>query len=241
MKAMICRLEIRMLGPFSVRADGAELTETAPRAGRMWRLLQMLAQRDGQPVSTDELVASLWSEAETDNPLSALQSLVYRLRSLLAARCGADVEFIRYANEGYSWNTAAPCFLDTRRFTQLARSAEALISDDPARARSLYAEALGLFRGEFLAGSALDPWAVSASSYYKALHADCVGRLCELLRAQEDWETMAQIADAAISMDFYEEDFHYFFLLALARQRRYAQLKAHYEYYRLSLAHNFGA
>lgn len=234
-------LEIRMLGPFSARAGQIELTEIAPRAARMWRLLQTLVQWNGSPISTDELIAILWPESETDNPRSALQSLVYRLRSLLAARCGAGIEFIRYANESYSWNTDAPYFVDTEELSRLTREAERAEPSNPTRARALYESALQLFRGEFLAGNAFDAWVIPAAAYYKSRYTVIFCRLCELLQAQEDWTAMARVAETAISFDFYEEDFHYYFLLALFHLHRFAQLKAHYDYYCLILAHNFTA
>ena len=72
-------MEIRLLGPLEVAADGRPLELGG---GRQRALLVVLALRPDEVVSTDALIDALWGEAPPPTALKALQGLVSQLRLL---------------------------------------------------------------------------------------------------------------------------------------------------------------
>ncbi len=73
-------LEIRLLGPFEVLADGrvADVGGSKRQA-----LLAMLALRNGRVVDVDALVDGLWGEQLPSAPRNALHHHIARLRAAL--------------------------------------------------------------------------------------------------------------------------------------------------------------
>src|SRR5579862_7992810 len=98
------QIEIRLLGPFEVRADGvpADVGGSKRQA-----LLAMLALHDGRGVGVDDLVDGLWGEELPAAPRNALHHHIARLRAMLAhesivgspsgyALKGAQVDALRF-------------------------------------------------------------------------------------------------------------------------------------------------
>ena len=90
-------LEIRLLGPFEVLADGgaADVGGSKRQA-----LLAMLALRQGRVVDVDALVDGLWGEQLPSAPRNALHHHIARLRAALGEAAIAG------SADGYSLNGA---------------------------------------------------------------------------------------------------------------------------------------
>src|SRR5215211_310771 len=132
-------LEVKLLGPLEVVADGRriELRRKKQRA-----LLALLALRAGEVVSTDRLVDDLWGETPPRAAIGSLQNLVSELRKLL----GAHLLVTRAP--GYVLELDRQ-FVDAHRFQRAVREGEGL------------REALALWRGPALADLAFEPFAQS--------------------------------------------------------------------------------
>ncbi|MEU4536997.1 BTAD domain-containing putative transcriptional regulator [Streptosporangium sp. NPDC023825] len=132
-------LEFGVLGPLSVHRDGVPIEV---RAGMLRRVLAVLLCRAGQSVNVSELLDELWDQAPPATARKTLQTYVHRLRKEFG-----DEGLIRHGSAGYSLAIES-CQLDVLRFAELLDQARALREQgDAARARSLYHQALGLWRG----------------------------------------------------------------------------------------------
>lgn len=129
------QLEVGLLGPFAVRADGVPVE--VPR-GALRVLLASLALEAGRPVSTDVLTERLWSDRPPGKARAGVHNNVRRLRRLL----GDDA--VRTTADGYLLDVP-PERVDVLEFLRLTRSAAAL---PPVEARAPLDEALALWRGE---------------------------------------------------------------------------------------------
>ncbi|CCB75059.1 MULTISPECIES: AfsR/SARP family transcriptional regulator [Streptomycetaceae] len=136
-------LRFALLGP--VRAwHGDE--PLPPGSPQQRALLAALLLRGGRTATADELIDALWGEEPPDSALAALRTYAFRLRKILGPQA-----LVSEAG-GYALR-AAPGSLDTAVAEGYAAEAEkARAGGDPARARELLADALGLFEGEPLAG-----------------------------------------------------------------------------------------
>jgi YVTN family beta-propeller protein len=151
-------VEIRLLGPLEVAADGRPLELGG---GRQRALLVVLALRPNQVVSTDALIDALWGEAAPPTAHKALQGLVSQLRRALAP-LGEDV--IATRSPGYVLDVD-PDAVDAHRFERLARQGRQDVDSDPLRAAATLREALDLWRGDALAEFAYEPFAQGAAAH----------------------------------------------------------------------------
>jgi DNA-binding SARP family transcriptional activator len=146
-------LEVRLLGPVEVVADGrpVPLPAAKPRA-----LLAVLLLDRNRVVSVGRLVEDLWGEEPPETATKALQGYVSQLRKAL----GADRLVTK--PPGYSFRVEDG-ELDLDRFERLTREGRELLGagDSKAAAKRL-AEALELWRGTPFAEFEAEPFARDA-------------------------------------------------------------------------------
>ena len=148
-------MEVRLLGPVDVVGDDG--TVVAVPGQKLQMLLAALAVERGKVVSPDRLVDILYGDEPPRQPANSLQVLVSRLRRSLAGHLGGRV--IETSDAGYALAADAALRTDLERFEELVARARPRLADDPGGAVIDLREALGLVRGEPLAGLPGDGWA----------------------------------------------------------------------------------
>ena len=141
-------LRFGVLGPLEVHRDGVDLAVGPPQQQSM---LTMLLLAEGRPVSAAKLVDGLWGSEPPGRAIGALRNYVHQLRRILEPD-PALPSVLRSVGSGYLLDVDAS-MVDTGDFEQIVahaqrrREAGALV-----QASALLHEALGLHRGEPLAG-----------------------------------------------------------------------------------------
>ncbi|MEU9103135.1 BTAD domain-containing putative transcriptional regulator [Streptomyces xanthophaeus] len=136
----------------AIRDDGSTV---AVGGARLRALLTALALRPGRAVPAHLLVAEVWDGDPPAEAVAALHALVARLRRALGHAA------VRSAEGGYLL-AAEREDVDLYRFERLALAGHAALDQgDPAKASTLYEEALALWRGPALTDLP-DPAAESA-------------------------------------------------------------------------------
>ena len=223
-RAGASRLELQLLGGFSVRAGGAGLGGFESRKARA--VLAHLALQGGRAIGRDRLAELFWPELELDGARRNLRQVLYNLRSVLghaAARClVVDAQQLRLAVAGVA--------VDALEFEATAR--EGLSGRGPSALAAL-ARALELYRGELLAGLALsdleawEEWRDGERERLREL-AMAVGR--EALRRSEAdglHEAALRFAQRLGELDPLSEEACRARMRLLARLGRRAQALAH--------------
>ena len=145
-------LRIGVLGPVTAWRDGLPV---ALGSGPQRALLGLLALHAGTAVHRDALIDALWGHEPPAAAVGMVQCYVSRLRRLLDPGQPAglpDRSRITSGSAGYALRVAGG-ELDRLRFGQLAGHArQAHVAGDARAACALYEQALGLWRGEPLAG-----------------------------------------------------------------------------------------
>ena len=144
---------VALLGPVEVGPAGGVMAPVAQPRLRV--LLGLLGVTEGRLVTAEALVDGLWGEEWSPGRERNLHALVYQLRRRLAAlEPGKGGARLARAGAGYRL-TLGPGELDVAVFRDLARRGrEAARAGDPAGARELFGQALGLWRGAALADAA---------------------------------------------------------------------------------------
>jgi len=144
-------VDVRLLGPFEVRAGGRAVPL---RRQKHRALVAFLALRPREVVSSDTVVEELWAGDPPKTARQALQNYV----SLLRKQLGADA--IRTHSAGYALEID-PDQVDALRFERMVEEARDF-AEPEERARSLRA-ALALWRGPALADLLYEPFAADVA------------------------------------------------------------------------------
>ncbi len=217
-----CRFGV--LGPFVFERDG----RVVPIASGRQRALLAVLLAEGVPLSRDRLIDELWGERPPESAVSALHVHLSKLRSLLGG-------LLVRVPAGYALELAE-VEIDAQRFDALVDQARA----DPARARSLLSDALGLFRGEPLCDVACEG---SVARWRRALEERrleaIVMRVGEDLAVGGAGELVAELADLVERHPF-EERVLGLLMLALYRAGRQADALDAYQRARRRFAGELG-
>ncbi|MGW6056128.1 BTAD domain-containing putative transcriptional regulator [Streptomyces sp. NPDC055189] len=171
-----------VLGPLAVWSAEGEFV-AVPEA-KVRSLLAALLTAPGQVVSADRLVDELWGRSSPVNPAGSLQTLVSRLRRVLARAGGHDLVVRRAL--GYVLDVRDEA-MDAGRFGELAARARGI---EDARERAvILTDALALWRGPAFADFTDEPFARAA-----------VTRLEEqrLLAIEEQAEARLELGDHSV-------------------------------------------
>jgi DNA-binding SARP family transcriptional activator/tetratricopeptide (TPR) repeat protein len=140
-------LELRLLGPFEIRAGG-RIIDVGGAKQRV--LLAALLLQAGRAVPVNELADTIWGDAQPGNPRSAVQLYVTRLRAILV-RSEIDAVIATDA-DGYRVDVE-PSAIDLVRFHRsVERATSAGKHGDLDGAAVAWADALAQWRGTPLAG-----------------------------------------------------------------------------------------
>jgi DNA-binding SARP family transcriptional activator/tetratricopeptide (TPR) repeat protein len=139
------RLSFQLLGPLRVWRDGIDL-DAGPR--QQAYLLALLLAREGQPVSTSELIDLIWDADVPSSALNIVQKYVGSLRRLLEPSLPARAtgSYLHRRGPGYLF-AAAPGSLDLTVFREQVKLGRAALIQGSGDALRCYVEALELWHG----------------------------------------------------------------------------------------------
>jgi DNA-binding SARP family transcriptional activator/tetratricopeptide (TPR) repeat protein len=141
-------LRLEILGPPRIWRDGVE-RDPGPR--QQTYLLAILLAREGQPVSTDDLIDLIWEDDVPASAVNVIHKYIGALRRVLEPGLPARATgaYLHRHGNGYLL-TAGPGTLDLIAFRELVATAR---TEPPGRALDHYVAALGHWNGP--AGSGL--------------------------------------------------------------------------------------
>ncbi|MDL2327407.1 winged helix-turn-helix domain-containing protein [Ruminococcaceae bacterium OttesenSCG-928-A11] len=221
-------IKVRFFGNFQVILDGVIINESTSRAKRPWNLLQFLMVFRHKTVAKQQLIEALWPDDTSEQPDKALKNLVYRVRAFFTgqgAAFGQDV--VLYRNGNYQLNNDLPWVIDFERFEALYNQAmrEGAAADESIECAM---EAIGLYRGDFLAEQVYEDWVLPYNTYYRTLFFKCVGHALDLLEECGRDSDIELVCNRALAVDQFEEGLHLAYMNALVRQDKKAAALSHY-------------
>jgi DNA-binding SARP family transcriptional activator len=222
------KIEIKMLGEFSLSINGNKTANLKGRTKRVWMLIEYLIANRKKDVSLDMLIKILWEEDECSNPLNALKNLVYRARELLKEIANDEnAEFITFMRNTYSWNNKYDCVIDTEQLEECWNSINDPLNSEEERIHSCE-RALTLYQGDFLPKSTYSTWVVSLGAYYSTLYNECVVSGCELLMGNFKFDKVIHICETALIYSPFEESIHKLLMNAYISTNQRSKAMSHY-------------
>ena len=151
------QIDIDLLGAFEVRVDGRALAAGTWKLRHPRQLLQMLALQPGHRMRRDQVCEHLWPGASMDAADNRLHHTIHVLRNTLA-RAGLPkaLPLVTLQTDAVSLSPALQFVVDVGRFDSLVE--EARTQPRHPQLSEQLATAIGLYRGEVLAGSPHQDW-----------------------------------------------------------------------------------
>jgi DNA-binding SARP family transcriptional activator len=184
-------VEITLLGDFRVRRGDLDLT---PPPGMGARALKVVALAEGS-LHVDELVETLWPDAEPGRGRTRLRNVLARLR-------GTSGDLIERRGDVVALLEAVE--VDVVAFRHAA--AHAFAVGDAAGADAHTRLALAHYGGDLLPDSVYEPWATAARERLRRDHLALLDNLGSHLLREGDIDGATRVLEDAIAADRYDED-----------------------------------
>jgi WD40 repeat protein/DNA-binding SARP family transcriptional activator len=231
-------LSISLLGTLQITLGPQPVT--AFKSDKVRALLAYLAVEADRPHRREALAALLWPEMLERSARSNLRDALANLRHAIGDREAAPPLLLIERNT-IQFNASCDHWLDVARFCELV---EADRGDEPAHQH--LAEAVDLYRGDFLEGFSLrdspafDDWSLLTRERLRRQALLALGRLAEYYEGQAEYGQACEYARRQVGLEPWDEEVHRHVmrLLALDGQRGAALLQ--YETCRQSLAEELG-
>ena len=223
------KIQVKMLGQFSIRCGDVAFSDTVGRTKQVWMLLEYLILNRKREVSQEELISILWETGNSENPSNALKNLVYRLRTMLAQSDLPSLDYILYKRGAYSWNSEIPCQVDVEFLEEYWSQAEKPEASEEERLEACW-KAIELYEGRFLPKSSYEQWVASLSSYYHQIYLNSIWVICPLLESRRRYKQIVQICRKAVAIDEYEETLYEILINALIQLGDHKEALKQYEH-----------
>ena len=193
-----------MLGGFVIVYGECRITEQTKRVSKIWKMLQYMIANRSKTVSQDELIEMFCGDDVVSNPGSAVRTMVYRARGVLAAAGLPFAEnIILTKNGGYMWNNSISCTVDAEEFETLCKKAGADV--DEKEQLEYLLQAAELYKGDFLPNSTGEIWVMPIARYYRLMYMNCVHKAVELLTAAGRNDEGEELCAKALRIDPFDE------------------------------------
>ena len=216
---------IRMMGLFTIEADGKIHEELMTKSRKGISLIQYLILERGRPVSSQRLIRELWADRRSDNPEGALKTMVSRVRATLneiSPMLGACI----VSGQGtYRWQNLPHVHVDVLEIIDLLNS---LRHEPPTTGHMGKTERLmELYRGDlYLTGDILNGQATFNWLHNEYLSA--VYRYIELLKTNEEYTRICDVCRRASQIDDMDEQLHIELMQAMVNLNRPEEAAAEY-------------
>lgn len=197
-------LHVKMLGGCSLSYQGNKISEQTLRYKKPWLLLAFLIVTRHQNLSQTDLLNIVYPEGKSENPVSALKTLMHRIRAMLdKLNFASGKELVLQTQGSYQWNTGLPCDLDIDIFDSLYAYAQSTTNPDEQIA--CYTRMAALYTGQFIPKISTETWAVSLTSHYHNRYLTAVNILCDLLHNRKQYDQIAALCEKSVRIDPYQE------------------------------------
>ena len=200
---------VHTFGEFSISYGNKSLSEKTIRSKKVKILLAYLLSFRKKEITQLELIDALWRDDESDNPVSALKTLMHRTRTALSELgINGGIQLIKNANGTYYWNNDVDTIIDTECFDEYYKIINSSDVDNDKKLE-ISLKAISMYKGSYLCNFASEYWVMTVSTYYNTLYSDIIKTATQLLYKKNDYLKIVDICTNAISINPYDEPVYY--------------------------------
>ena len=201
-------LAIRMLGAVEVYRDPAEPLKEAWRLIKSLHILCYIASRRNHRAPKEQIIETFWGDADTETIAKNFHPTISHLRKALNTGQVVKKDFVLYREGAYLLNPQYQYRIDAEEFERLLNDArEARRNADTEGAAQLLAEAIKLYRGDFLEELYYN-WVEELQSYYRDLYFEALKELIAHHGEHGRHEQVVRYGQMLLARDPYQEDVH---------------------------------
>jgi DNA-binding SARP family transcriptional activator len=231
-------LDVRLFGRFEVAIDDRPVTMwDSPRGLALFKYL--LTHRD-HPCTRDVLMEVFWPDASPDQARNRFHVALSALRRSL--RAVTDVPVVLFRGGAYEINPDLRLQIDADDFERLVEKADlAQRGGEIRKAVSYYEAAVALYRGDLLAESPYEDWALLARETLRVTYLDVLDRLAALHLDMRSLGPCVAVGQLILQQDPCREDAHRLLMRCYARQGRIHEALRQFELCCRALATSLGS
>jgi DNA-binding SARP family transcriptional activator len=220
-------LRIYTLGRFAILRDGQPIQFTRKVQQKPLSMLKALIAFGGKDVREDQIMDTLWPEADGDMAHQSFATNLHRLRQLL----GYEKAIQR--QEGRVTLDDRHCWVDVWAFSSLLERADAQWKagriDDAVK---LMGKAINIYKGPFLEQEIEKSWKISLSELVRSKFLRSTERLGQHWQEIDQYEKALDCYLNGLEVDDLAEEFYQGLMNCYQRLGRIADVRAVYQRYR---------
>jgi len=221
----ITSLIVNLFGPFEVHRSGQRIPDDEWRTTDARLLFAYLVWHG--PIHREVLMDTFWPAADPDQAAVHLRNAVRHARAALATSDTPGTTHLIYRSGFYQLHPDATCHTDVEAFE--AHLVQARQADDKAVVLECYQAAVGLYRGDFLAGFYSD-WVLRERERYQVQYLTALEALARHHLEQKAFTQAVQYSHQLLAVDRCWEGGHQALMEVYARtSRRTAALRQYRE------------
>jgi DNA-binding SARP family transcriptional activator/TolB-like protein/Flp pilus assembly protein TadD len=198
------KLELHLLGPARILVDGVAVEERQWTRRKSKALVKLLALSPHHQLHREQLMETLWPEAEPELAANNLHKAIHAARRALEPelKSGADSRFIVTHDQQVSLRSPGEPWIDADEFAARARAA--LKAPEIAACES----ALELYEGELLEEDRYEDWAAPRREQLSLLAQKLIAKLARLYEASGQLQQSIEQHHRLLSFDAINEAAH---------------------------------
>lgn len=229
------RLSVYLLGPFRAAINGEAVTGF--RSDKVRGLLAHLVVESGTPHRRERLAGLLWPDRPERSARAHLRVALTNLRQVIGDH-EATPPFLLISRQTIQFNQASDAWIDAQSMDALLQNSQPTIE--------LMEEAVGLYRGEFMAGFSLpdsppfEEWALLTREQLHRQVIEALYRLANSLEQRGEFEQALVHAWRQVDLDPWREAAHRQVMRLLAHSGQRSAALAQYHHCREVLQEELG-
>ena len=221
-------IHINMFGRLSMVVDGHELVNNISRSLKLWNVLCYLIMNRDRAVFQSELLDMFWSNDEIQNPVSALKTLIFRIRSQFETILPPDINPILSKRGAYIWNPDIKCVIDADIFENLCIKTENPSIKESEKVK-LYKQALDIYNGDFLPILSTQMWVIPWNVRYNNLYFKALKDYSEILYKNGEYSELYRVCSKANKLHPLDESVNIWLIRAILKNGKVTDALRHYE------------
>ncbi len=195
-------IDIYTMGRFSLVKASGPLHFGRKAKKKPIHLLKAIIALGGRGLPKEIVADALWPDSEGDKAAQVLATTLHRLRKLL------EIPDVIQLDQGCLSINRELCAIDIWKFERLCGAADKLWmrKDSLPTAIKLSHEAIGLYKGNFLAEDSDETWTLVQREKLRSKYMRCVGKLGYHYERHDDFESAVECYQKSIEANGMAEE-----------------------------------